>query len=153
MIFDTDAHVEESEETFAALRGREEFAQSAPQIIEGHKRGFWLIEGKTFPKLTGKGVNTFGSPHIHRQAGYVDPERRTRVESQEMNDPSARLSDMDAEGIDVSVSFRRCFLFLRSRTTEISSRRCAGPITSGPRAGAIRPTAGSASSLRSRSLM
>jgi hypothetical protein len=64
MIFDTDAHVEESEEIFASLQGREEFAQSAPRVIEGHNRGFWLIEGRTFPKLNGKGVNTFGSPHL-----------------------------------------------------------------------------------------
>ncbi len=110
MIFDTDAHVEESEETFAALKGREEFADSAPRVIEGPERGFWLIEGKTFPRLTGRGVNTFGSPHLRKAAGYVDPERRTRIESQEMNDPSARLSDMDKEGIDISVVFPTLFL-------------------------------------------
>ena len=110
MVFDTDAHVEESAETFAALQQREEFAQSAPRVIEDPRRGFWLIEGRTFPKLSGKGVNTFGAPHIHKQAGYVDPERRARVESQEMNDPSARLADMDAEGIDISVIFPTLFL-------------------------------------------
>ena len=110
MIFDTDAHVEESDETFAAIKDHEEFVQSAPRVIEGHKRGFWPIEGKTFPKLTGRGVNTFGSPHLHREAGFIDPERRARVESQEMNDPSARLSDMDEEGIDISVVFPTIFL-------------------------------------------
>jgi predicted TIM-barrel fold metal-dependent hydrolase len=110
MIFDTDAHVEESRETFAALEAREEFAQSAPRVIEGHKRGLWLIEGKTFPKLTGKGVNTFGSPHLHRGAGLIDPERRARVESQELSDPAARLADMDQEGIYASVVFPTIFL-------------------------------------------
>lgn len=109
MIFDTDAHVEESEETFAALTGREEFANAAPRVIEGPKRGFWLIEGKTFPKLNGRGVHTFGSPHL-RSHGQFDAARRTRVESQEMNDPSFRLKDMDAEGIDVSVVFPTLFL-------------------------------------------
>ncbi len=110
MIFDTDAHVEESGETFAALQGREEFIQSAPRVIEGSSRGFWLIEGRTFPRLNGKGVNTFGSPHLRKAAGTIDPERRTRVESQEMNDPSARLADMDQEGIDISVVFPTIFL-------------------------------------------
>ncbi len=110
MIFDTDAHVEESVKTFAGLNGHEEFAQSAPRVIEGQGRGFWLIEGKTFPKLSGKGVNTFGSPHLHKEAGYVDPDRRTRIESQEMSDTSARLSDMDKEGIDISVIFPTIFL-------------------------------------------
>jgi len=110
MIFDTDAHVEESAETFAALQGREEFANSAPRVIEGQNRGLWLIEGKTFPKLTGRGVNTFGSPHLRKGPGYIDPERRARVESQEMNDPTARLEDMDREGIDMSVVFPTMFL-------------------------------------------
>jgi predicted TIM-barrel fold metal-dependent hydrolase len=105
-VFDTDAHVEESEETFAALAGRED----RPRVIEGEKRAFWLIEGRTFPKLAGNGVHTFGSPHAKRGAGHVDPERRARVESQELSDPKARLADMDAEGIDVSVVFPTLFL-------------------------------------------
>jgi predicted TIM-barrel fold metal-dependent hydrolase len=109
-VFDTDAHVEESEETFAALAGRDEFAGSRPRIIEGERRAFWLIEGRTFPKLAGNGVHTFGSPHGKRAAGRVDPERRARVESQELSDPQARLHDMDAEGIDVSVVFPTLFL-------------------------------------------
>lgn len=105
-VFDTDAHVEESEETFAALADRDD----KPRIIEGEKRAFWLIEGRTFPKLAGHGVHTFGSPHAKRAAGRVDAERRARVESQELRDPKARLADMDAEGIDVSVVFPTMFL-------------------------------------------
>ncbi|HYX65083.1 MAG TPA: amidohydrolase family protein [Burkholderiales bacterium] len=105
-VFDTDAHVEESEATFAALAGRED----RPRIIEGERRAFWLIEGRTFPKLSGSGVHTFGSPHAKRPEGHVDPERRARVESQELSNPKARLQDMDAEGIDVSVVFPTMFL-------------------------------------------
>jgi predicted TIM-barrel fold metal-dependent hydrolase len=55
-------------------------------------------------------VHTFGSPHLKRAAGQVDPERRARVESQELRDPRARLQDMDGEGIDVSVVFPTLFL-------------------------------------------
>jgi predicted TIM-barrel fold metal-dependent hydrolase len=55
-------------------------------------------------------VHTFGSPHARRAAGHIDPERRARVESQELRDPAARLQDMDAEGIDVSVLFPTMFL-------------------------------------------
>jgi uncharacterized protein len=101
-VFDTDAHVEESEETFASLPG-----ELRPRIIEGDKRAFWLIEGRTFPRLQGNGVHTFGSPHLRKE---FDPERRTRVESQELRDPKARLQDMDHEGIDVSVVFPTMFL-------------------------------------------
>src|SRR2546423_14595391 len=97
-VFDTDAHVEESEETFVALQGGG-FGDAAPRVIAGERRAFWLIEGCTFPRLTGKGVHTFGSPHLKRDAGHVDPERRTRVESQELRDPKARLMDMEREGI------------------------------------------------------
>jgi hypothetical protein len=109
-VFDSDAHVEESEETFAALAAADELAGSRPRIIEGERRAFWLIEGRTFPKLSGSGVHTFGSPHMRSAAGHVDPERRARVESQELADPKARLADMDAEGIDVSVVFPTLFL-------------------------------------------
>jgi predicted TIM-barrel fold metal-dependent hydrolase len=101
-VFDTDAHVEESEETFASLTGEER-----PRVIEGEKRAFWLIEGRTFPRLSGKGVHTFGSPHLRKK---YDPQRRARVESQELSDPQARLQDMDREGIDVSVVFPTLFL-------------------------------------------
>ncbi|HEY5898104.1 MAG TPA: hypothetical protein VIV54_11090, partial [Burkholderiales bacterium] len=101
-VFDTDAHVEESEETFASLD-----AEHRPRVIEGERRAFWLIEGRTFPRLSGKGVHTFGSPHLRKD---FDAERRTRVESQELRDPSARLQDMDHEGIDVSVLFPTLFL-------------------------------------------
>ena len=105
-VYDTDAHVEESEETFASLEGEDH----APRVIAGERRAFWLIEGRTFPRLAGKGVHTFGSPHLQREAGPVDPERRARVESQELRDPRARLADMDHEGIDVSVVFPTMFL-------------------------------------------
>lgn len=101
-VFDTDAHVEECDETFAALP-----ADIRPRIIEGEKRAFWLVEGRTFPRLQGKGVHTFGSPHLRKD---YDAERRTRVESQELRDPGARLQDMDHEGIDVSVVFPTLFL-------------------------------------------
>ena len=104
-VFDTDAHVEESEETFASLAEEER-----PKVIEGAKRAFWLIEGRIFPRLQGKGVHTFGSPPLKHASGHIDPERRARVESQELRDPKARLQDMDHEGIDVSVVFPTMFL-------------------------------------------
>jgi predicted TIM-barrel fold metal-dependent hydrolase len=107
-VFDTDAHVEESEETFLAIKNS--FGDAGPRVIEGATRAFWLIEGRTFPRLSGFGVHTFGSPHLKREAGHVDPERRARVESQELSDPEARLQDMDRESIEVSVLFPTMFL-------------------------------------------
>lgn len=110
MVFDSDAHVEEGAETFAALSGSEQFARSAPRITEGAKRAFWIIEGKVFPKLTGKGVFTFGSPHGPSEGEHADSARKTPRSSQEMTNPAARLKTMDEEGIDVSVVFPTIFV-------------------------------------------
>ena len=110
MVFDSDAHVEENAETFSALLEKEEFAKSRPRIIEGETRAFWLIEGKVFPKLTGKGVFTFGTPHGPSEGEHADLARKTPRGSQEMTDPAARLKTMDEEGIDVSVVFPTLFL-------------------------------------------
>lgn len=110
MVFDSDAHVEESAETFASLSASEEFAKSAPRITEGHNRAFWIIEGKIFPKLTGKGVFTFGTPHGPSEGEHADLARKTPRASQEMTNPAARLKTMDEEGIDVSVVFPTLFV-------------------------------------------
>ena len=110
MIFDSDAHVEENAQTFESLEQSEEFFKSMPRISEGSGRAFWLIEGKVFPKLTGKGVFTFGTPHGPSEGDQADHARRTSRGSQELTDPGARLRTMDAEGIDVSVVFPTLFL-------------------------------------------
>ncbi len=110
MIFDSDAHVEESSQTFASLEASEEFVKAIPRITEGSKRAFWLIEGKVFPKLTGKGVFTFGTPHGPSEGDQSDKARKTSRRSQELTDPKARLHTMDEEGIDISVIFPTLFL-------------------------------------------
>jgi len=110
MIFDSDAHVEENSQTFASLEHNDEFSKSMPRVTEGPARAFWWIEGKVFPKLTGKGVFTFGTPHGPSEGDQSDRARRTPRKSQEMTDPNARLKTMDEEGIDVSVIFPTLFL-------------------------------------------
>ena len=62
MIFDADAHVEESAETFAPLTATAAFADTAPRIIEGSKRGYWLIDGTLPPKHNGLGRTNFSAP-------------------------------------------------------------------------------------------
>jgi predicted TIM-barrel fold metal-dependent hydrolase len=110
MIFDSDAHVEENVETFAALEGREDLAKALPRITEGANRAFWIIEGKVLPKLVGKGVFTFGTPHRPSEGEHEDLARKTSRSSQEMTNPAARLKTMDEEGIEVSVVFPTLFL-------------------------------------------
>ena len=110
MVFDSDAHVEENAETFAALAAREEFFKFSPRIFEGPTRAYWIIEGKVLPKHTGKGVFTFGTPHRPSEGEHADAARKTPRSSQELTNPVARLQTMDEEGIDVSVVFPSLFL-------------------------------------------
>ena len=109
MIFDTDAHVQECAESFSALELPEGYAHRGPHIVKGPERGFWMIDGKLFPKLSGRGVNSFGTPYLQREGGLDSP-WKARIESQELRDPKFRLEDMDQEGIDVSVVFPTLFL-------------------------------------------
>jgi len=108
MIFDTDAHVEECLETFAGVASDPRWAKQAPAIVEGQGRAFWHIEGYIHPKIAGRGVYTFGTPH--KQGAGDDPARKASRASQELTTPQARLEDMDREGIDVSVNFPTLFL-------------------------------------------
>ena len=112
MIFDTDAHVMECEETFASLANDPQWAHMAPRIIEGTvfpdgpTRAFWLIESRVIPDILGKSVGGFGTPIKKGTAEYA----AYRVESAELTSVQARLDDLDREGIDISVSFPTLFL-------------------------------------------
>lgn len=112
MIFDTDAHVMESEETFAAVGRDPKWAHIAPRIIEGTvfpdgpSRAFWLIESRVIPDILGKSASGFGTPIKKGTAEYAE----YSVASAELTSVQARLDDLDREGIDISVSFPTLFL-------------------------------------------
>ncbi|MSQ28287.1 MAG: amidohydrolase [Dehalococcoidia bacterium] len=112
MIFDTDAHVMESEETFASLGTDPRWAHMAPRIIEGPvfpdgpTRAFWLIESRVVPDVLGKSSGGFGTPIKKGTLEYAD----YRVDSAELTSVQARIDDLDREGIDISVSFPTLFL-------------------------------------------
>lgn len=109
MVFDTDAHVQESPETFNSITLPEGFSHRGPQVVIGAERGYWMIDGQLFPKLSGPGVNSFATPHIAKGDGLNSP-LKSRIESQELSDPKVRLEDMDKEGIDISIIFPTLFL-------------------------------------------
>jgi uncharacterized protein len=92
-IVDADGHVEEAHIDWRE-RLPQKYQSMAPQrrpASDGQSRLF--IEGKAWPKPSGPGLGVGGPysrPHPRREG---------------MNDPKARLLDMDSEGIDVAVLF------------------------------------------------
>ncbi len=110
-FIDTDAHVEECEETWNYLDGDFRSRRPLPVTLEsaparGNMNAFWLIDGKTFPQPVGKGASVFATPTSCRQGR----QKSFSIESQELTDVNARLSDLDKAGIDVQVIFPTVFL-------------------------------------------
>jgi predicted TIM-barrel fold metal-dependent hydrolase len=94
LVIDADGHCSEPTDGLAAWMPKE-YASRAPVTVKDDQgRGRMMVEGRFAAKRggLGSGVNGPFSPHI--------------VQSREgMQDPVARLRDMDAEGIDVAVIF------------------------------------------------
>src|SRR5512145_63 len=92
-IVDADGHIEEAHIEWSE-RLPQKYRSMAPQrraASDGQSRLF--IEDKAWPKPSGPGLGVGGPysrPHPRREG---------------MQDPKARLIDMDAEGIDVAVLF------------------------------------------------
>src|SRR5712691_3357663 len=118
-VIDTDAHVEEWEETFSDSYLEEAFRARRPQIVTSDARPYWLVEDNVLPKLFGRGCYVFATP-----TGYgtiLDPTAATKpevFESQELRDVKARLRDMDKEGIDLQVIYPTLFVCAYSLTSD-----------------------------------
>jgi predicted TIM-barrel fold metal-dependent hydrolase len=92
-IVDADGHVDEVHVDWQQ-RLPKQFAPAAPQLRHEASGSFRLyMEGKPWPKPNGPGLGLggpFARPHPNRPG---------------MKNPSARLADMDNEGIEVAVLF------------------------------------------------
>jgi predicted TIM-barrel fold metal-dependent hydrolase len=110
-IFDADAHVEEWEGTFADPHFDPALGKRRPKVIGVEEKAQWLIEDRLFPKLVGQGCHLLGTP-----TGYGLVQRRITaikketIESMELRSASARLKDMDREGLDLQVIFPTMFI-------------------------------------------
>jgi len=110
-VIDADAHVYESPETWSHLDPSFHSQRPLPIKIDrdtsyGRHNAFWLIEGKAFPKMAGRGLHIFGTPTISESA-LAKP---MTIGAQTLTNVQDRLADMDRLGIDCQVVFPTLFL-------------------------------------------
>jgi len=110
-VIDADGHVEESKAMFSLLE--EEFYARRPlalgfeeDTIYGPNNAVWFLDGRTYPKLVGKGGFRFVTPTIMEQA----KRKSASIAAQELTDVKARLVDLDKSGIDKQVVYPTMFL-------------------------------------------
>ena len=112
-FFDSDAHVQESPQTWDHLD--EEYSGRRPVIltleegavpIRGQLNAVWLIEGKAIPNPVGPGQTIVG-PNTSRFAEA----KPFKVGSQQLTDVGQRLKEMDNMGIRAQVLFPSLLAF------------------------------------------
>jgi predicted TIM-barrel fold metal-dependent hydrolase len=103
--------------------------------ILANLNAFWWVDGQIFPKITGTGHTVYGTP----PESYHATHKKFTIGSQTLADPTERLKDMDAAGVDIQVNFPTIFLepltddvefeaaLMRSYNTWISSACKAAP--------------------------
>jgi predicted TIM-barrel fold metal-dependent hydrolase len=109
-VIDCDGHVIESEAIFEELP-KEFYAQRPIRVTlptdteRGDFNACWIIEGKTFPKIGGRGRTTLS---------VVDAEASKKIDvttgAQVLAQVDERLKDLDRFSIDVQVMFPTLFL-------------------------------------------
>lgn len=109
-VIDVDGHVIEPEAMFELLP--QEFYPRRPirailplDTVRGDFNGCWIIEGKTYPSMGGRGNTVFYVPEDE-----AAKKRDVSVESQTLADVDARLKDLDRLSIDLQVVFPTLFL-------------------------------------------
>ena len=100
-VVDADGHVEESVAMFGHME--KEYYDRRPlalgfgtDTILGINNAVWLIDGKAYPKLVGKGGVRFVTPTLMEAAKL----KLASIPAQELRDVEARLADLDRAGIN-----------------------------------------------------
>jgi len=111
-IIDADTHIAESESMWKyfdkAMYQRRPVMVTAPDdTLYRDFNVLWLIDGKIFPKASGKGGFRIITPTASkREANRTD----IALGCREITDVAARLSDMDKAGVAVQVIYPTLFL-------------------------------------------
>jgi predicted TIM-barrel fold metal-dependent hydrolase len=124
-VIDADAHVEECAETWSFLEPEFHRQRPLPILIDpdtpyGRNNAVWLIEGKVFPKLAGRGLLTFATPPISEYAKA----KPIAVGAQSLTDIEARLADLDRLGIACQVVFPTLFLAALADDVALEAALC-----------------------------
>ena len=110
-VYDADAHVEECADTFSdkyldpAFRGRR------PQIVGNHGQPHWLIDYNVFPRFSGPGAQSLGTPTcLDGEPSIYTNMKPESVDILEMRDAAGRVKHMQSEDIDLQVLYPTLFL-------------------------------------------
>jgi predicted TIM-barrel fold metal-dependent hydrolase len=110
-VVDADSHVEEPERAFDFLP--DEYQARRPFPITGEDRpdlfgmnAYWYVDGRTFPHPVGRGVTIFATPVTMERA----KQKPFSIPSQTLEDPAARIKDLDDGSLYAQVNFPTLFL-------------------------------------------
>jgi predicted TIM-barrel fold metal-dependent hydrolase len=110
-VYDADAHVEEATATFSDKYLDPAYRARRPQVIGYGGRPHWVIDYQIFPRFSGPGPHSMGTPtSFEGVPGVYTRIKPESIESMELSDPKARLRDMDEEGLDLQVLYPSLFL-------------------------------------------
>ena len=109
-VIDADGHVFEPETMFSELPREVYPRRPIPVFLptdteRGDRNGCWIIEGKTYPTIGGRGHNLFDIPGSVRMS-----KKSVSAESATLENVNDRLADLDRMNIDIQVIFPTMFL-------------------------------------------
>ncbi|HEY7066933.1 MAG TPA: amidohydrolase family protein [Chloroflexota bacterium] len=126
MVIDADAHVEEWAATFSDKYLDPAFRARRPEVVATEQRVHWLIDSQLFPRFTGPGAHSLGTPTGAGLERFTYSSLKAEsVESLELRDPTARLADMDREGLDRQVIYPTLFLARLSEDPALGAALCS----------------------------
>ncbi|HEX9879801.1 MAG TPA: amidohydrolase family protein [Candidatus Binatia bacterium] len=121
-VIDADGHIEESPAMFELIEEKYRARRPLPlgldrDTVYGANNAVWLIDGKVYPKLVGKGGVIFRTPTLMESAR----QKHESIPAQELTDVAARLKDLDKMGIDKQVVYPSLFLSTTTDDVELEA--------------------------------
>lgn len=110
-VYDADAHVEESTDTFSDKYLDPAFRPRRPQVIGNNGQPHWLIDYQVFPRFSGPGPQSLGTPtRLGDELSIYTRMKPESVDVLELRDAAARVEHMRTEDIDLQVLYPTLFL-------------------------------------------
>ncbi|HVA23708.1 MAG TPA: amidohydrolase family protein [Chloroflexota bacterium] len=110
-VYDADAHVEESVDTFSDKYLDPAFRARRPQVVGNNGQPHWLIDYNIFPRFTGPGAQSLGTPTtLNGEPSIYTKMKPESVDILELRDPAGRVKHMRSEDIDLQVLYPTLFL-------------------------------------------